>query len=163
MEKFIALDEKPKYKDQELIYMRKKDYVEMKIQDIKDGKVQPQDRKVYENKKKHKFDALKLGDGRPHDKRDGEKNEKRENNHGGRGGRGGRGRGRGRGGRGGRGGRDGRRGGDRNGDKNAGVDNEHSIPKVQASGEQGVKRQREDVGENVGNDKRAKVQTETTT
>jgi len=164
MEKFIAMDEKPKFKDQELTYMRKKDYVEMKIQDIKDGKVQAQDRKTYQNKRKQHFDALRLGNGRPDNRgsknsQDGDKREKREGGHGGRGGRG---RGRSRGGRGGRGGKGGR---DRGGDRNGGaVGDEHSIPKVQTSGEQGVKRQREEGDNDAGNgDKKVKVEAEDTT
>lgn len=39
--KFLELDPKPTYKDRELQIMSKKEYCEKKVQDIKDGKIQP--------------------------------------------------------------------------------------------------------------------------
>ena len=39
--KFLELDPKPTYKDREMQIMSKKDYCEKKVQDIKEGKIQP--------------------------------------------------------------------------------------------------------------------------
>ncbi|KAF8477503.1 hypothetical protein BDZ91DRAFT_774100 [Kalaharituber pfeilii] len=158
MEKFMAMEEKPKYQDKALECMRKKDYVDMKIRDIKEGKIVPQASKKHAKK----FDAFaqrgrggyhKSG-GRDNDAQENGDNEKgdRQKN-----GRGGRGRGRGRGGRG--RGRGGRGGGNRDGDRNKqnGAD-EHTVPTVQASTDQGVKRQREDA--DVGNEeKKPKIES----
>lgn len=142
MEKFIAMEEKPKYLDTEMLYMRKKDYVEMKIQDIKEGKIQPQNRRPYHAKP---FDALVLerNSGRGGKKKGVHHNsEKRGSGNRGKGGRRGRGRG------------DRNQGGQRNG---AAVD-AHTIPKVQASIEQGVKRSREDDDEAESGEKKIKVE-----
>lgn len=96
MEKFMAVEPKPKFEDKELLIMTKKGYVEMKIKDINEGKIQPQAKKSFRSKP---FDAYKT-----HGAKNGNDGEKREERKGGfqRGGRGGRGRGRGGRGRGGR-------------------------------------------------------------
>jgi len=134
--------------DTEMLYMRKKDYVEMKIQDIKEGKIQPQSRKPFRAKP---FDALILernsGKG---GKKGGDRNgQKRGSGNRGRGGGGRRPR---------RGGRNDRSQG---GQRNEAAGDPHTIPKVQASSEQGVKRSREEDGDETGNgEKKIKVETE---
>lgn len=115
-EKFMVLEEKPKWNGQDLLWKTKRDYVEGKIQDIKDGKLKP---------KNHK-DAKSSGD------------KGRNNSHRGGGNRGGN-RGRGRGGRvgRGRGGFNDRRGNrdDKPSNSEGAKKNENGIPQLKSSSE----------------------------
>lgn len=92
----MALEDKPTWEGKELMWKSKSDYVEEKIQDIKDGKVQPRNN----NQKSHRGSNPQNGGQKKHDgNRGGDHRNGRENGRGrGRGGRdrgrGGRGRGR---------------------------------------------------------------------
>lgn len=123
---FLKLDPKPKFKDQELQVKSKKEYVDDKVEDIKEGRVRPNSPRRNGGGR----DNDNWNDRRGRDQRGG-------GNRGGARGRGGRGRGRG-GGGGGRGGSRGRGGRDNRDrgptDRNEERSNKRSAPE---SGEQG--------------------------
>ena len=123
LEKFAALEDKPKFGDNVLEYKTKVQYVQDKAEDIRAGRIQPS------NRTKKQFNAHKKAD-REHAE-GGEKKERRESNGGGRGGRGrggGRGNGRGGNGRGRGGGRGGNRGTNANREQPS-----NGIPRLQGS------------------------------
>jgi lupus La protein len=49
---FLALEDKPKWNGKELVYMSKREYCDMKLDDIKSGKIQPN--------KKHQYKLVPL-------------------------------------------------------------------------------------------------------
>lgn len=140
---FMALEKKPVWEDKELLWLSKLAYVQGKVQDIKDGKVQPKSRPDT----KPQRSGSSNGGQHKH-------NGSRSNDRNGRGGsRGGRG-GRGRGGRGGRGGD--RRGGDRDnkrGDREGFKKEDNGIPKIKSSAD-AVKSEPTDTPTNNGASKR---------
>lgn len=123
---FMALENKPTWEDQELMWLSKLAYVQGKVQDIKDGKVQAKNRPTARPPRGSNHNAS-------HHKHNGNRGNDRSS----RGGGGGRGRGgRGRGGRGGRGHSNDRRGGDRDnkrGDREGFKKEDNGIPKIKSS------------------------------
>lgn len=124
---FLALDPKPKFEGKELIYMSKKEYVDMKAKDIAEGKIKPQPTRPphYSTADSHRGRGRGRGGFHRGDRRDDRKGsdgnwkEGRDKFQ----------KGRGRGGRG-RGGRGDRRGGDRNRDRDSKENNEEkAVPR----------------------------------
>lgn len=123
---FMALEKKPAWEDKELMWLSKLAYVEGKVQDIKDGKVQAKPRP-----------DIRPQRGNNHNGGNHKHNGNRGNDRNSRGGSRGRGS-RARGGRGGRGGHsDDRRGGDRDnnkrGDRKGFKKEDNGIPKIKSS------------------------------
>lgn len=130
MKKFMDLEERPKWNDTGLQWLTKKDYCDGKIQDIKDGKVQPK---------------VSL----PH-KSSGNKNGQRGNNQ----------RGRGKGGRGGSGGRGSgkhRGSNSRRGNSRKGMNDRGGPPKIKTSpgGKDGIPQVKTEAKENTNNKRKA--------
>lgn len=119
---FMALEKKPVWKDKELMWLSKLAYVEGKVQDIKDGKIQPKLR----TDPRHQRGGNHNG---AHHKHNGNRNNDR-NGRGGNRGRGGRGRG-------GRGHSNDRRGGGdrKRGDREGFKKEDNGIPKIKSSAE----------------------------
>ena len=72
---FLALDPKPKWKGESLQILSKKEYVEKKAQDIRDGKIQPNDAR-------HNYHGSGRGRGRGRGGRGFGGRERRDNGHG---------------------------------------------------------------------------------
>ncbi|KAK4181816.1 hypothetical protein QBC36DRAFT_174284 [Triangularia setosa] len=138
---FVKRDPAPTWKGHELLIMKKTAYCEMKAQEIKDGKIEPQNTRkstFWEGKEKTATRGGR-GGGRGgrggRDNRNGDSNGDRKNGF--KGGRGGRG-GRGRGGRGGRGGnRDNKGRDERREEKKPSNANDGQMPTIQATNDKG--------------------------
>ncbi|KAK4236975.1 hypothetical protein C8A03DRAFT_35088 [Achaetomium macrosporum] len=150
---FVKLEPKPTFKGKELLIMKKKDYLDEKNRQIKEGLIEPNSsrRSTFFEGKERGGGRGGRGRGRARDDkgRNGNAGDSKDNNQK-NGIKGGRGRGRGRGGRGGRGGRNFRDRDEKKSEETRTNTNDVQMPTIQStalkSGETNGKRDREDDG-----------------
>ncbi|KAK3307063.1 uncharacterized protein B0T15DRAFT_529086 [Chaetomium strumarium] len=165
-EAFVKLDPKPTFKGKELLIMKKKDYLDEKNRQIKEGLIEPNSTRrttFFEGKERG---AGRGGRGRGRGRDDKGRNgngDSRDNNQK-NGFKGGWGRGRGRGGRGGRGGRNFRDRDEKKSEETRKNTNDVQMPTIQStapkSGETNGKRAREDDGAAAPAAKKVDTKTE---